>query len=516
MGKEKKTKKTRRLPSLTQYGIRPMPHVYPYAKRIQTADKLYPISGTNLATARTITFQCECNGGFYRFCEKACFLTAKIKANNVDYKDAPAAGTDGVVPADDRTDLQKKKTRYYTASDTSLYMNPLLNAASFFKSVTVEMNGTRLTKCDLDNGNNIYQHLNRSCCTTDIRDAYTTNKTEPLPSATATGTRTAGYAEGIDLICQESSTLEDDEAVELGFRFSVDGVFALGSSPKNLTCLSVLQKKGIIDNAKTNYYTFIRPGTRIKIIFERPHPHGMFLGNLNAHPAKYNNNVKVTDYAHEWLDPTIEITNFMLYYDVYTFQESISKEIFPKNMRYTRDMFNIQLENLPPNVRDCKVTFRLDKGTKIVYIFFPWEHQIVFDRLSGKGCEFAWTYPETLSKISFWCDGEPLKWREGLTGLASKSANRREADCVNYYEECRNNGIFDNSYDEIFPRSTMPRWKDVIVMDFVEDPINTDKKMIVDMLFEGQGELSPQGRQVACVTVKEEHVWDKEGVWSCK
>ena len=119
-----------------------------------------------------------------------------------------------------------------------------------------------------------------------------------------------------------------------------------------------------------------------------------------------------------------------------------------------------------------------------------------------------------MKKISVLCDGKPLKWRNGLTDLVSPTAHRGERDCMAYHEEAVQSGILDNKYEELFPPPGLPRWKDVLVFEFVEDPIKEDKRIQVYTIFEGTNNLSPEGRFVACVTVREESIWDKDGKWS--
>ena len=515
MAKEKKKKKNRRkMPSLTQTGTKPSPSIYPTAKYKRT-DTLRPVSGTNLATARTITFECVTTGGFWKFDENPCFVTAKIKADNNLYVEKPK-------DADDTRDEMGKldSQRYYVAEEYALYMNPLLNAASFFDKVEVEINGTPMTMCTLENGNNVYQVLNRAFCTMDIRKAYTKNEYEMLPSKNKKAAADSpdqvhpSYKEAEKLVTNVEKSASETSQQPRGYRFSVDGCFPLSCSPKNLTSLSVLQKKGVVTDAKNNHWTFFRPGTRIKITFHRPNPLGAFLGNLQADAADYNSTTVESSNVKKWLNPTISISEFVLYYKVFDFPDSVSENIFPSDLRYTRDVFHFQMTQLPAGIRDPSVNFTLHKGTKIAYIFFPWQFQIYFDQPQHKGCEFRWTFPANMSKILILCDGKPLKWREGLSGLVHEQAHRGQRDCMAYYEEATQSGIFDNKYEEIFPPPGLPRWKDVLVLEFVEDPVKIDKKIVVYMLYEGTNNLSPEGKFVSCITVKEENIWDRNGKWS--
>ena len=182
MAKDKKKKNRVKMPALSRSGTRPTPSVYPTAKQ-KTIYTLSPVCGTNLDTARTIDFECVTNGGFWKFVENPCFLKAKIKADNNSFVAAPKDGA-----AENRSALQKLESqRYYVDGEYALYMHPLLNAASFFDQVEVEINGVQMTRCSLENGNNIYQVLNRAFCTMDIRKAYTKNEFEMLPSSNAAG-----------------------------------------------------------------------------------------------------------------------------------------------------------------------------------------------------------------------------------------------------------------------------------------------------------------------------------------
>ena len=129
-----------------------------------------------------------------------------------------------------------------------------------------------------------------------------------------------------------------------------------------------------------------------------------------------------------------------------------------------------------------------------------------------------------MDKIEFRLNDKPFRWEGGLSGFRARSkpetgtgkafsaAGYGSRDAMIYYRDQLGDGLFDNEFEEIFPR-VPGRWKDVIAIEFNEDRLEDNNCLHVTTHF---NTVSPAGKMIACVFVSEETVVDAGGKWSIR
>ena len=273
------------------------------------------------------------------------------------------------------------KIEYQTADgskDDGHYMNPLLGATSFFEGAEVQLNGTRLDQ-DLF-GQNMFQILNRSFTTKRIRKLYTDNEHEMLPVTGVTAAlvnEQPGYKAGRQLL--NSGSTDVAKANYRGYRCSIDGCFLL-SAPKSLSLMSLAESKGVDIGEDVKNYTLIRPGTHVIVRLNKARPLGKNLGNYKAHEGSYCKEaaLKADDSKTKmWRDPVINIRSINLLYEVLSYASLTPEQIMGKIYKYNRDRYRIQVETLDSGTRMDNTTFTFSDTTKMCYILYPWQFQVV-------------------------------------------------------------------------------------------------------------------------------------------
>lgn len=148
-----------------------------------------------------------------------------------------------------------------------------------------------------------------------------------------------------------------------------------------------------------------------------------------------------------------------------------------------------------------------------------------FDPTQNKGTEYMWEFPPNLDKIEFRLNDKPFRWEGGLTGFRTRAKAEGDSgkkfsaagfgnrDALIYYRDQLDDGVFDNEFEEIFPR-VQGRWKDVIVLEFNEDRLEEHNTLLVSTHFNSGN--SPEGKLIAGVFVSEETVVDSGGKWSIR
>ena len=522
-----------------------------------------PVPGTNVDKDHMIEFDFTVQGGYYSFCHNPIFLSMLVKINNPLYpkakkkkgddeseggeEDGGTSEADSIAAAkkaeaakvqaaaklaasigDDQQCVVKKKTRentdklyehYYPSGGfTGRYLNPLLGASSYFRTAQVEMNGEEIG-FETGTMQNVYQVLNRQFCTRSLRKKYTGKEDELLPAGLACNMKKKpGHVLASSLL-NFGGTDKAENARPFGYRFGMDGCFLLSSTPKNLTLLSSMSEKGLTDPDVHHGFTLLRPGTNVNIKFFKNDPLSMNIGNFFSN-SKYTGEDAITDDKSKYTDAEINILEMSLLVEVHEFAGGLREsKIFGKVQTYTRDVFKTEMNSLPPQQRTSQMTFRIRAGTKLAYLLFPLDYQIFFDRSTGKGREYLWQFPDNLEKLSLLLDGKPLKYGDGLKNLTPKSNAKRvyaSKESLMWYNDMISAGVIDNTYEEMVPPDpAMETWKDVIVIEFIEDEILTDKSLTLDLIFEGP-KFSPKRRMVLLMTVLEQDVIDRGGKWSSK
>ena len=489
-----------------------------------------PISGTDLNKDHVIQFEFVTMGGYWLLPEDPIFASYKVRFTNQGAVAAPATG------ADSRTAVQKvAKSAYYDGTSLELacgaHLNPHLGLAGFFSGAEVTVNGETVSTADY--GQNFYQTLNRGFTSKKLRRRYTGSDAELLPKGTETDMEKwpAGYKAGIAMLDVGGATADDSNYI--GQRFSIDSAFLL-SCPKNLTLLSVNESKGIGSEA-VQAYTLLKPGTKVCIKLFKTDPGGRNVGNYNSHTTTggYSSSTDMgsTDSTSKkeimpkakYLEAVLELSQLNIMYEVYNFVDT-PKSIAGINIKYTKDSFRLQTQNLPSDQREVKKSFEISGNTKIAYIFFPWHFQLHFDPTTKKATEYMLDFPANLHNITVYLNSRPYRWTNGLTGLADLDTTKTNAASLAkpsyghsfanlYFKEQSKLGILDNDFNEIFPKVGQ-RWKDVLVLEFTEDKLEKLNTLRIDCLFDQP--YSPAKRMIACMTVFEEDIIDRGGVWMRK
>ena len=532
-------------------GTRRHPRVNP---RLDSSKTLYicPVPGTNVDRDHMIEFDFQVQGGFYSFSPNPIYMSMLVKIDNPLFPTPPAAddssGSSDSNPApdaaaktaadiaaaaaaagDDSQCVVKKKTRenndkkfkhYYPSGGfTGRYLNPLLGASSYFRTAQVELNGEEIGG-EMGTMQNVYQVLNRQFCTKSLRKKYTGKEEELLPAGLPCYMKKKPGHILASSMLNFGGTDKRENARAYGYRFAMDGCFLLSSTPKNLTVLSTMSEKGMKDPDVRHGFTLLRPGTNVNIKFFKNDPISMNIGNFFSHP-KYSTADNITEDKKKYKDAEVTILEMCLLVEVHEFAGGLREsKIFGKVQTYTRDIFKTEMNSLPPEQRTCQMTFRIRAGTKVAYLLFPFDFQIYYDPSTGKGREYCWRFPSNLEKLSLKLDGKNLKFGDGLTNLSAKASNAKRIyatrDSLMWYNDMISSGVIDNTYEEMVPPdSTTETWKDVVVMEFIEDEVLTDKSLTLDLIFEGP-KFSPKRRMVLLMSVLEEDVVDRAGKWSSK
>lgn len=492
---------------LRRHGVRPHVRLDP-SNAVKTVGMLHPVPGTDVSSAKQIIFEFETTGGYYHFPVDPIFVLGKVKIKNSKFKAGPANDS----TQDPRAENEKAEYIYLASSPDRGYLNPHLGVASFFSGAEIEVNGL-LLKHDL-NYQNVYQTFNRSFTSREIRERYAGDMSEILPCLTTEVSTDPGYLLGVEML--NTHTGEHAKGLQGG----LDGIFLLSGGTKNLTLLSMQEKKGHINN-DMRQFTLLRPGTKIKIRLNRSFPEGRNVGNYNSHAAVdtksyYCSPDKIKDEevgSRGYVDAKVELSSVGLVYEKYEFPGLTEEKILGKTVSYTRDAFDTQVYAMTPGLRRFACSFSIPRNTKLAYVAFPLHFQLYFDSTQKKATEYMWTFPENMETLYIKLNGKNLKWEAGLTGLNSTSNAYGSADAQLYYKEMVKNGMLDNKYTDIFPYGNRQRWKDVLVLDFMEENLEENNNLTIELLFEGTA-LSPTGRLVLCQTVHEESITDRGGQWS--
>ncbi len=353
---------------------------------------------------------------------------------------------------------------YLTASTAGndilrAYIDPFTAASTFFSSADVVLDNFSITDHLPPQGrlHGFYQQAIKSFMGEDAKNAIYGGSLTIPDETVRNALTTSEMKEALKTMEFDSKTDPVARTISLGF----DGVPLLG--PARNYQLSKLQGR-----EPPQTFSYLPPETSllIRLFRQRPDHHSVeIVDGTNRSDDDY---FKHADLAVDVPDIQFEIK------EIYLMAESA--RVAPRDMEKLRhnyaksplhflmDVPVPSYQNVPAGLSEADITFMLEKGTQLVYVFFITQHQIFLSKTSKKTCSFRVPIPPSLKQIRFFYGADELHFDQGLSKLHGTNV-AGNLDVLAFETYLRQRGWVDERYAKLFPRSNNNGYRSFFPLD---------------------------------------------------
>jgi hypothetical protein len=474
------------------------------APRPKLYHRVFKTPNTNISSeAMTIQFQVQAaDTEIIRFTDDPFILLFNIKRRNPDYR---AGG------------LQPKYIFVMPQElEPAIYINPLLGGRTFFSNIEVVLDGTRIELPLLSDQGMHFQVLNRLFCTDGVRkdkygDFLYWISTDEERTHSAAVPAEEGFPELPILFKvpprvspsrpvkgetpdQEKARLDRDERLRrpipyepppfkayvpakplyrhpqlikvmnsLAFEAKEDSnpaMIMVGFDcipPISMQCNALrMITKQKIENS------YLHPGIKVDFTLTKTKELDACIERASVSDDEYFDENGVIPDPEEL---KVEFVGMFLAYESCILEDQLIAELKKATNRYYIDWPHMRTNDLAHGVMYDEQRLILPAGTKVVYLCFLYEPQIVLKAKRNSYLSTRYTFPPFLQELHLKLVGkEGLIFKEGFQGLTMEA--RKSVSLKLYHADLVRKGLYSRHFDYFCPRQTSGFGYDqAIVMD---------------------------------------------------
>jgi hypothetical protein len=428
--------------------------------------------------------------------------------------------------------------------DPPVYINPLLNGQTFISMAEVKLKNMAWLAPPFENQGFHYQAMNRIFCNNGIRrEKYC----ESMDWISTTAERK--YTQAVAAVAAIAATPETKGQQDVNYKVNTWPVTAIpripgipekpiwrhpalenamgpieyeekgwdsakatdvffgldGVAPFNIQCNALRILTG-----QKRQSLFFPPGTEISVTLHKRFPDTSCIERADV----TDNGIfglAVIDKMPKTM--SVQIDDASLWYESLSIESSEQlKQLEKSNYRCLVDFPVMRTNALQSGKRTDRQTVSLPRGTKIVFMAFLHENQIVNEARANSYMAARYRFPPGLDKLNISLVGRggvPIK--TGLEEL-SLAKGRHSASLRKYVSTLTKKGLYSKSFDSYFPPSTgdVIGYDQVLLLDLTMYQFPQDTDLTVNMAYSAD---SKERWFLRCYPVTQRMISCKDGVW---
>ena len=481
-------------------------HPFPEVGMIQLKQAVVSYPNT---TNPKVTIQCSTNECI-RFPEGCLMVDFTFTRHNDTY-DANAANGDARFQ---NLNLEPNLL------DPNIWINPHLNAATFFARTTVSMDNQNIPGGDMSSLVFQYNLVNKIMTTDEVRrkkygSAYLwpSNTSElategEVQEQQPTAANGLTYIAPVDIYrhpnlaaCQDVLTMTERGNTVCTMNGCLEGTWPLSTQ-----CNGLLQL-----NSVHNGPSFLRPGVTIDISLEQRAPLSGLIERADVtddnyfHIADLPVTVAIAPYDITIKKITVLYESMTLHdpHEVARLENSI--------LDYPVDVPHINNNDLMPGISQQSLTVSIPRGAKIVYLFFTHEVQKMHGAAPNSALSGRFTIPPGLSEIHLDLVGrDDIVLKQGFVGLDKpRSSHSLRA----FHTELIKKGLYSKDYDTWMPPTGLP-YDFILPIDLSPYHKNLQEISTMTVRLTYTTPSRPRWSLRSIAVVQRVYSWDSKNKWS--